>query len=342
LIDPKRVEEIRAKMELPISEATFADPVWRLGNLYRCVNKDGIDVPFVPNDAQCDLLWWVFVAGWKRCTILKARQLGFSTLICLIGLDYTLFHENSTFNILSHTDDAAKELFKEKVKFPFSQLDEAIRLTVDEKNSSANELAFSEVWKIKSRVKVRGGTSQVLLLSEWGKIQAKDPSRSEEVLTGALPTAGRNALVFNESTFEGGQSGHFYDQIMAAMHVDETRRHFKDSKFLFYPWFDDPEYRLPSHPEMIKQRTRDYFSKLSSEVGIEFDDDQMLWWQHEKAQQGMFMGREYPSTPQEAMDAPVAGAIYADVLSKVEEKGAFRNGLYHNPKIPIFSVGDIA
>ena len=341
MIDLNRVNEIYDRIDRPVGEESFADPVWRIGNLYQCINKDGIDVRFKPNAAQADLLWWVFVAGWNRVTILKARQLGFSTLICIIGLDYTLFHENSTFNILSHTDDAAKELFKEKVKFPYSKLPEELRMTVSETNDSANELAFSEVWKIKSRVKVRGGTSQVLHLSEWGKIQAKDPSRSEEVLTGALPTAGMNALVFNESTFEGGKTGHFYDQIMASMHVDEARRTPKDSKFLFYPWFDDPEYRLPSHPDMIKPFTRDYFTKLSSDLGIEFDDDQMLWWQKEKEQQGMFMGREYPSTPEEAMDAPVQGAIYADVLTKIEENGQFVSGIYHNPKVPVWSVWDI-
>jgi hypothetical protein len=343
MIDPQRVKEIKERINLPISEETFADPVWRIGNLYQVVNKDGIQVQFVPNDAQCDLLWWVFVDGWTRVTILKARQLGFSTLICLIGMDYVIFHENSTFNIQSHNDDAAKELLREKVKFPFSQLPDELKLTVDTKNSSANELAFSDVWKIKSRVKIRGGTSQVLLLSEWGKVQAKDPTRSEEILTGALPTASSlKALVFNESTFEGSKSGHFYDQVIKSMNVDERNRTPLDSKFLFYPWYDDPTYRIPCYnKEVLSASTIDYFDRLSKEVGVDFDNDQMLWWQDMKASQGMFMGREYPSTPDEAMDAPVAGAIYADKLDKIEAKGQFRRQLYPNPKTPIWSVWDI-
>ena len=51
------------------------DPWWRItsGVLYRIVDKDGQDVPFLPNDEQIE-----FLANlWYRNAIPKARQLGF-------------------------------------------------------------------------------------------------------------------------------------------------------------------------------------------------------------------------------------------------------------------------
>lgn len=342
-IDPEKVAAIRNTIAQPVSEASFANVIWRLGNLYHIVDKHGQRVRFVPNDAQCDFLYWVFVLNWRRATILKARQLGFSTVIGLIGLDHVLFHENSIFNVQSHNDDAAKELLREKIKYPFSQLPEELRLTVDQKNSSANELTFGDFWKVRSRVKIRGGTSQVLHISEWGKVQATDPLRSEEILTGALPTAtSPHSYVFNESTFEGGKTGHFYDQIVAAMNVDHNNRTPFDSVFLFYPWYDDKNYAIPCAPGMLRPFAIEYFDNLKAQHGIELSDDQKLWWQKQKEVQGMFMGREFPSTPEEAMDAPVHGAIYADILNQMEtEGGHFDVNLYVNPKLPVFSVWDI-
>jgi len=130
------IAKVREIMAEPISADVFADPVWRIGNLYTCITKGGVEVQFVPNDAQCDVLSEVFLKGHKRLIILKARQLGMSTLITIIGLDYVLTHENSTFNIQSHNDEAAKDLLREKVIQPFTQLDDSLKATVDVVNSN--------------------------------------------------------------------------------------------------------------------------------------------------------------------------------------------------------------
>ena len=145
-----RVREIMAE---PISEELFANPVWRIGNLYTCITKEGVEVQFVPNDAQCDVLNEVFLEGHKRVLILKARQLGMSTLIAIIGLDYVLTHESSTFNIQSHNDEAAKDLLREKVIQPFNQLDDSLKATVDVVNSNLNELVFSLYGRLGPRSK---------------------------------------------------------------------------------------------------------------------------------------------------------------------------------------------
>ncbi len=335
------IREVREIMSQEVSEEAFMNPIWRIGNLYTCITKDGIEVQFIPNDAQCDVLHTVFVQGFKRVLILKARQLGMSTLIAIIGLDYVLTNENSTFNIQSHNDEAAKDLLREKVIQPFQQLDKSLRATVDVVNSNLNELVFSPVWKIRSKVKIRGGTSQVLHISEWGKVAAKDPIRSEEILTGALPTAGAGAIVFIESTYEGGQSGHFYNQVSQSMSLKDEDMTPMDFKFLFYPWYDDSTYTMPGSESIIDQSTREYFAELSKNVGREFSTGQKIWYQKMRDSLGIFMGREFPSTPEEAMAAPVEGAIYADVLEIISRKGQMRNDLPVSADTPVWAVWDL-
>lgn len=341
MINPDHVDHIRSIGEQPVNQDNFFNPIWRLCNLYVCINKDGLKVQFKPNPAQCEVLYEVFVKGHKRILILKARQLGMSTLIALIGLDYTIFNENSTFNIQSHNDEAAKDLLREKVVFPFEELDETIKTTVDRLNTNQNELVFSPVWKIRSKVKIRGGTSQVLHISEWGKVAAKDPIRSEEILTGALPTAGPNAIVFIESTYEGGQSGHFYNQVKAAMEINEAHRVPTDFLFQFFPWYEDPGYTMQGPEELLTQQTVEYFEDLEQKVDYEFTLGQKIWWQKERDKQGIFMGREFPSTPEEAMAVPVEGAIYADTIERIDKKGQVKRHLLPNRDVPIWAVWDI-
>ena len=64
----------------------LADPEWRLfsGYLYKIIIKgdkdeEGLVMPFRPNRAQRKFIRRL----WHRNVILKARQLGFSTLICM-------------------------------------------------------------------------------------------------------------------------------------------------------------------------------------------------------------------------------------------------------------------
>jgi len=341
MIVQEHVDHVREIIARGVSPENFGSPIWRIGNLYTCINKDGLKVDFKPKPAQCEVLYQVFVLGHRRVLILKARQLGMSTLIALIGLDYVMTNENSTFNIQSHNDEAAKDLLREKVVFPFYEMDESIQATVDLLNTNQNELVFSPVWKIRSKVKIRGGTSQVLHISEWGKVAAKDPIRSEEILTGALPTAGANAIVFIESTYEGGQAGHFYNQVKAAMEINEDHRVPTDFLFQFFPWYEDADYTLQGHPDIITERTQEYFEELTAQVGVEFTLGQKIWYQKERDRQGIFMGREYPSTPEEAMAAPVEGAIYADVLERINKNNQIKMNILPKTDIPMWAVWDL-
>jgi hypothetical protein len=62
----------------------FRDPIWRISTLYSIRTRDGKVIPFRPKSQQAQVLEMIFSQGLKRIVILKARQLGFSTLLGII------------------------------------------------------------------------------------------------------------------------------------------------------------------------------------------------------------------------------------------------------------------
>lgn len=330
----------------------FLNPIWRIGNMYHCIDGDtGAVVKFRPKPPQAVLVYWIYVLGRRRFTILKARQLGFSTLIAIIGLDETIYNENTTFNICSHTEDSAKDLLREKVKFNLERLPRGIQASLGEKgyegsNVNQNELVFDDNWKIRSKVKVRSGTSQVLHVSEWGKVASADPIRSKEIRTGTLPTAKAiNALVFIESTYEGPAAGDFYDNIMLSRQTTDENSTGYSYWYMFFPWYYERGYRMECKPEWIEQRTREYFKDLErklieDENPYAFDEKQMYFWQQKSYEYGPLMQREMPSTAEEAMSAPVEGAMYAERMIELERNGRVTDFEWDRNR-PIFAVLDI-
>jgi hypothetical protein len=325
----------------------YMNPIWRIGNMYWCISGDsGSVVKFRPKPAQCVLLYWIYVLGRRRFVILKARQLGFSTLIAIIGLDETITNKNTTFNICSHNEDSAKDLLREKVKFNLEKLPRAMQQALDIENSNQNELVFDDNWKIRSKVKVRSGTSQVLHVSEWGKVAAVDPIRSEEIRTGTLPTArASNALVFIESTFEGPASGDFYDMIQMSMKTDDSNSKNDSYWYMFFPWYYDKSYRTECEESWIENRTLEYFQRLEKELQesgnpYRFSNEQKYFWQKKGYEIGPKMQREFPSTAKEAMTAPVEGAIFAKEVLEADRRGRIFEFEWDRSR-PVFAVVDI-
>ena len=119
----------QAATKIPQNEAEFkeclADPWWRLtsGQLYKIMIKgdndeDELVVPFKPKEAQLDLLDNLHT----RNDVLKARQLGFTTVIQILFLDCVLFKENVRAATIAHNEDAAKKIFRDKLKFAYDNL----------------------------------------------------------------------------------------------------------------------------------------------------------------------------------------------------------------------------
>ena len=308
------------------------DPLWRINSLYKIVNKHGEVVTFKPNAAQLDFI----NTCCNRDITLKARQLGFTTLACIIQLDECLFHPNTASGIIAHDLDSAKEIFATKIKFPYDNLPDEIKAERVAVQDRAGALSFNNGSKISVSLSFRSGTLQRLHISEFGKICARSPDKAKEIITGALPAA-ENGFITIESTAEG-QEGYFYQMTQRAIATKE--RGPRDYKFHFYPWWGNEEYRLKDDLMVLTQANKAYFEKLKYEDEIELTHEQKCWYQAEEIVQGAEMKREYPSTPREAFEQALEGAYFERQLAHALQVGSIGRFPY-DPRYEVNTFWDL-
>ncbi|MBT0499526.1 terminase, partial [Morganella morganii subsp. morganii] len=150
--------------------ALLRNKQWRLNNLYWITDKEGHPVRFKMTPEQTEY----FEGIHNRNIILKARQLGFTTEVCIIQLDAAIF-ESAKCALIAHTLPDAKRLFREKIKYAYERLPDEIKAANPASNDSAGELVFSKGGSVTVSVSFRGGTLRYLHVSEFGKICAKQP-----------------------------------------------------------------------------------------------------------------------------------------------------------------------
>lgn len=315
----------------------YADPRWRLNNLYWITDKAGKRIKFEMNWAQEAL----FKHMHFQNLILKARQLGFTTFIQLFLLDQCVFNSNVRAGTVAHTLDDAKVIFRDKIKYPYESLPEVIQEQVRANKDTANELLFSNNSSIRVGTSLRSGTLQLLHISEYGKICAKYPEKAREIKTGALNTVEQGQIVFIESTAEG-QEGHFFEMCAAAQAKQRMASRLTplDFKFHFFPWWKNHGYALDPAGVVIPPTVEDYFAKLQAVHGVALTAAQKAWYVKKAETQEDDIKREYPATPEEAFEAAVEGAYYAVQMAKVESDGRICHVPYE-PSLPVETAWDI-
>lgn len=295
----------------------FSDPDWRINNLYKIINKEGKDQVFKLNWAQKELRDNI----WYSNVILKARQLGISTFVCLFLLDKCLFGPNVAAGIIAHTREDAEYMFK-RIKFAYDQLPDAIKNIRTATISSARELVFNNNSSLRVGTSMRGSTLQYLHISEFGKICAHFPDKAREIVTGSLNTLGSRQYVFIESTAEG-KEGYFYDICKAAEAAKLANKKLTsiDYKFHFFPWYKCPEYTL-NEQITIPKEIQEYFEKLRLE-GINLDVEQKAWYYKKLLTQKDDMKREFPTTPDESFESAIDGSFYSKWIREARFEGRF-------------------
>jgi hypothetical protein len=151
---------------------------------YYIIDATGNRVLFQPNDIQHHLnqnLWYLNL-------ILKSRQHGITTDICILYLDYCLFTPNIRAGIIAHTRDDAEIFFNDKIKYAYDNLPDQVKGMVPADSRSARELSFGNNSAIRVGTSLRGSTLQLLHISEFGKICAKYPDKAKEIVTGSINT----------------------------------------------------------------------------------------------------------------------------------------------------------
>jgi hypothetical protein len=318
------------------------DPQWRIRNLYKVKNKDKQIVPFVPNEAQEELLKEIHY----RNLIPKARQRGFSTLIQLLGLDTALFVPNSDVGVIAQDLPTAQEIFASKIKLGYDNLPDVIKAMVTVVSDTTTSLALSNGSKIRVGTSMRGGTPNFIHVSEFGKICAKYPGKAKEVLTGTLPAVPTNGLVFIESTAEG-RDGAFYSMTMEAKAAQDAGKKLSalDFKLHFASWWDAPEYEIDPLGCPISEKEHEYFNIIESKIGREVGMRKRAWYITTMKQ--LFSGdqemmfQEYPSTLEEAFCVSTKGSYFATQISNARKNGQFKQHIPVLPGIPAYTFWDI-
>ena len=326
-------------------ERCLADPIWRIfsGCLYKIkikgddfVNELGqmeeaptFELPFKPNEAQVKFLDRL----WYRNIILKARQLGFTTLICILWLDHALFNANQHCGIIAQNLETVGDIFSDKVKFAYDNLPPEIMERFPLKTNNGTEMEFAHNGsKISVATSFRGGTLHRLHISEYGKICAQSPGKAKEVRTGSLPAVPTNGVLVIESTAEG-RGGDFFDKVQIAQKNFASRKKLtpKDYRFHFYAWWQEPKYRIDSSNVVISKKDHNIFDRteiiVSEKMGIKIriDPDQRAWYvsQRDNDLSGdqALMWQEFPSFPDEAFQVSTEGNYYADDMLELRKRG---------------------
>jgi hypothetical protein len=303
-------------------------------------------VPFEPSPEQMEIIEAVHVRHERGILILKARQLGMSTVICLILADAAIWSEGIQGSIVDQTQADATLKVRGKVRAAFESMPEMVRELFDVVKANDSEFAVrlkgaraDHVSTVFGGMNARGGTNQFLHVSEWGPIQHKDPVRSEEIMTGALPSA-KEGVVFIETTWMGGKRGHLWNLTERAMTTAAADITAADFHLYFFPWYRDPSYTLAGNAGQVDAETRAYFAAKSLETGHTFTEGQILWYYKVALPKGLARFAEFPTTLAECFMAPVPGAIYSKLIDAARAGGRIQK-VEWDRKYPVFTFWDL-
>ena len=287
-------------------KALLKNRFWRLNHLYKIKDKNGKCVTFKMTPEQLEY----FDGMHDRNVILKARQLGFTTEVCIIQLDLAIFHKKEC-ALIAHSLPDAERLFRNKTQFAYQRMPDDIKLANPLVKETTSEYVFAKGGSVTVSTSFRGGTLYSLHVSEFGKICAKWPEKAKEIVTGAFEAVPLGGVITLESTAEG-RAGYFYDYCQDAEKALLQGKELSnlDWKFFFFSWWKNPQYAIdPVEP--LPQRLVDYFAEMEAKHGVVVNERQKAWYHAKEKTLGDDMKREYPTIPAEAFQQSVEGAYYA-------------------------------
>ena len=311
------------------------DPLWRLDNIYSIVDENGHGCDFRLRPAQrlfLDNLWY-------RNIVLKARQLGFTTLIDMTALDMTIFNHNFKSVIIAETKEKAADIFEAKVMYPYEHLPKEIRAWCPIVQHSDGEVHFKNGGSIQVMVSARSGTCQFLHISEYGPVCALHPKKAREIRTGSLPAV-HDGWVFIESTAMGA-AGDFYNLVQQSKAARLAGRPLsrRDYRLHFFPWWQNKEYVLDSN-DPIPDRLLRYFDELYSRHGITLTEEQQSWYAHEESIQHEDMWAEFPSYEDESFKVAQDGSYYGRAFNDIHRENRITFVPYET-NLPVYTAWDL-
>jgi len=261
------------------------EPTYFIESCLYIVNKQSKKVPYILNAAQK-----LYMLG-RTCKdiILKARKMGFSTLLMALYLHACVFRENTYAVLVSHDKESTKRLF-ERLKYMIRNSVYPIKtLPADIENFKGGEIRFPE-----TNSKFWIGTAGSKSFGRGDDIthaHLSEPAFYEDqsVMTAIGEALVDNAYLALESTANGaGTPYHEFWQ--------KAEQKLNDFKPHFYAWFTDPHYEIDSPTFELD----DYEKKLRNLFNLSF---KKLAWRRKKMRDMVdpkLFPQEYPATPEEA------------------------------------------
>lgn len=310
-------------------------------NFLQIKTKEGRIVPFRLNESQNKL--YEAIQKQKqadkpvRIIILKARQMGFSTLTEGLIFHDAVTHFLHSAMIITHKDEATTNLFQMSKLF-YDRLPEDLRPML--KTSNAKELIFENPTKnTAEKEKNPGLQSKIKCTTAGGKGVGRSDTitclHASEVafwpgdilgtLAGiqqAVPST-KDSMVILESTANGFNAFKtLWDNAVAGI---------SDYVPLFFPWYEMQTYRKPYHGETLTAQEKEMMQRL----GV--DEEQLMWrrWciANNCNNDIQMFKQEYPATPEEAFIATGASVFDTERIcarldrlrdgAEIQKKGCF-------------------
>jgi len=279
-------------------------------------NKNGEIVPFILNEPQqrmYDIVKRQHEQGKPiRLIILKARQMGFSTLTEALIFKNTATKKNVNSGIITHIEDATTNLFNMS-KLMYECL--PVPLQPQIKASNAKELIFDTKFGegLKSKIKCmtagsqgvgRSSTINYLHISEYAFWQG-DKQITLNGLMQAVPHS-PNSMVVIESTANG------YDDFRKLWYMAVNGE--SDYEPLFVGWNELKEYQMPYNGFELTKEERDLKETFN------LTNEQLTWrrWAIKNNCGGdeKLFKQEYPITPEEAFLSTGDHVFDNEILAK--------------------------
>lgn len=270
--------------------------------------KDAKLIPFILNRAQRRFLAQVLDqwarTGKVRVVILKARQLGLSTVWGGFMYWWVSQHRATKGIVVTHKAEASTAIFDMTKRYHEKMLP---FLKPSTSKSNGRELAFDKLdsgYIVATAGSDTVGRSETLQIAHLSEVGLWPKGKAREIMNGLLQAIPDipNTFIAIESTARG-MSGPFYEACKAA------EAGTSGYELCFIPWFEDDAYRAEV-PEGFKRSPDE--EDLAAKHDL--DDGQLQFRRLKIAQDGLpLFKQEYPSNPDEAFltsGAPVFNLEY--------------------------------
>ena len=322
-----RLKPFLSAEDFELAQATMGDQRWRLNHLYKIVvDEQGGKRP---KRQTLNLAWAqkeLYDNLWYRNIILKARQVYITTFTQAYGLDLALFKPDTQIGVIAHTVEDAEAIFTTKIKFMYDNLPAFLKKAVPFTKGNVRELHFANGSGIRVATSLRGGTFDLLHISEFAKICVQGRKKAEEVIGGSMNAVPQYGTIIVESTAEG-PDGQFADMYAKAVESEKAIKNGDRSrtpenfKPFFFPCYKHPAYRIEDAKVETPKHLVEYFDMFEESQGIKFDTPYRNWYVNKEETQRELMKQEFPNTDQEAFQKRNQGVIFASHIIDAEDEG---------------------